>query len=885
MKTKSLVWATCWMLSLFIVSTTAGATGYTLTVSAQGSGIVTRNPTNITYPSGVTVSVLATPAAGWYFANWSGDASGSVNPLDVTMNANLAITGNFLPYPAYTLTLVTNGQGTIALSPTGSSYLSNTVVTATATPAAGWVFTGWSGDTNSSANPLPLTLNTNLALTGSFAQLPAFDVTPASVTNAVGSTVSFTSHALGTAPLTYQWFFINGALPNAAGATLALTNTTLSQVGNYWVIATNLYGSATSSVAMLTLTNAGGSTNMVNTADEAVLRAAIAKGGWVGLGFNGPLTLTNTITITNQVILDGKNVAAIISGGNAVRLFYVAPGASLTATNLTLADGNDLITSSSQGTNAEAGAIYNDGGYVMLFGCTLTNNNAQSLIYGGLARGGAIFNNGGTVLLSQCALLNNAVVGGGYNSLAQFTINTALGGAIYTTNGWVTIAGGRLSSNVCQSVCGSYYGTGLAMGGALFQASGELMVTKSAFTFNQTLGGTSYPSTPTGPASPAYGGALAASGGSLTIAHSQFSTNRARGGDAGYYNQSGSASGGAVYSAATLCVVDSSFAGNQSASGQNNYNGGREAYAGAIYNLGSATLNRCSIYANSVQGGNALATMGSAVHGGAGFGGGIFNASLLAATNCTIALNSVGGGFGDYTFLSTGVSGNGFGGGIFNNTNATLNAMNLTIASNLCISPAQTGSTNGLALGTQLANTNGILSLHNCLIAGTNSNVYGPITDDGYNFCSDATAQFSGGSSFNNTNPKLAPLADYGGTTLCMALLPDSPAIDYAGGTGLPDTDQRGFVRPFGDGPDSGAYEYGSYQPNMPLALNLSVKGNTLQLAFTALATNVYRLQMSTDLHTWSDLNTNGPFAGDTILTHTINPQDYSRCFFRLLKQ
>ena len=55
-----------------------------------------------------------------------------------------------------------------------------------------------------------------------------------------------------------------------------------------------------------------------------------------------------------------------------------------------------------------------------------------------------------------------------------------------------------------------------------------------------------------------------------------------------------------------------------------------------------------------------------------------------------------------------------------------------------------------------------------------------------------------------------------------MALLPNSPAIDYVygGSTGQPTTDQRGYVRPFGDYPDSGAFEYGSHlavQPVLPV--------------------------------------------------------------------
>ena len=146
----------------------------------------------------------------------------------------------------------------------------------------------------------------------------------------------------------------------------------------------------------LVITNSIGTTNVVNSPDEASLRASIKIGGWVSLGFNGTIIITNTINITNNVILDGSSVSATISGGNAVRLFYVAPGASLSMTNLTLANGMILGNGSSiltngvgTGTPADAGAIYNDHGAVTLTACTATNNSARSLIRwrGGSRRG------------------------------------------------------------------------------------------------------------------------------------------------------------------------------------------------------------------------------------------------------------------------------------------------------------------------------------------------------------------------------------------------------------------------------------------------------------------------------------------------------------------
>jgi hypothetical protein len=56
-------------------------------------------------------------------------------------------------------------------------------------------------------------------------------------------------------------------------------------------------------------------------------------------------------------------------------------------------------------------------------------------------------------------------------------------------------------------------------------------------------------------------------------------------------------------------------------------------------------------------------------------------------------------------------------------------------------------------------------------------------------------------------DPLLGPLADNGGPTRTMALLPGSPAIDAGDGTGAPANDQRGFARVVGAASDVGAFE------------------------------------------------------------------------------
>jgi uncharacterized repeat protein (TIGR02543 family) len=67
---------------------------FTLNTTAI-NGTIAKNPNQTAYNSGSIVVLTATPASGYVFTSWSGDASGSANPLTVVMNANKNITANF----------------------------------------------------------------------------------------------------------------------------------------------------------------------------------------------------------------------------------------------------------------------------------------------------------------------------------------------------------------------------------------------------------------------------------------------------------------------------------------------------------------------------------------------------------------------------------------------------------------------------------------------------------------------------------------------------------------------------------------------------------------------------------------------------------------------
>ncbi|MDB5004712.1 MAG: cell wall/surface repeat protein [Mucilaginibacter sp.] len=76
------------LVANFVINT------YTLNVTAT-NGTVAKNPNQPTYNYGTTVQLTATANPGFIFSSWSGDASGSVNPLTVSMTSNKNITANF----------------------------------------------------------------------------------------------------------------------------------------------------------------------------------------------------------------------------------------------------------------------------------------------------------------------------------------------------------------------------------------------------------------------------------------------------------------------------------------------------------------------------------------------------------------------------------------------------------------------------------------------------------------------------------------------------------------------------------------------------------------------------------------------------------------------
>ncbi len=160
---------------------------FTLAVTASEGGTVS-NPGD-THNENSNVSVTATPANGFTFLGWTGDASGSTNPLSVSMTENKNITATF-SRSQYALSMGVAGQGSVnqelvSTAKSKTDYESGSTIRLTATAESGWLFCKWEGlsagfiDTATGQkeapidfdNPIEITVDNSINATATFEQI------------------------------------------------------------------------------------------------------------------------------------------------------------------------------------------------------------------------------------------------------------------------------------------------------------------------------------------------------------------------------------------------------------------------------------------------------------------------------------------------------------------------------------------------------------------------------------------------------------------------------------------------------------------------------------------------------------------------------------------
>jgi len=145
---------------------------YTLTVNVVGSGSVTKNPDQLTYPCGTQVTLTAIPDPCWTFSHWSGDLTGSTTPDTITMDSDKTVTAHFTKIN-YTLTITSTSGGTTSPVPGAYQHPCSSNVQVTAIPDPCYRFDHWELDSVDvgSVNPYTVHMDANHTLHAVFTKI------------------------------------------------------------------------------------------------------------------------------------------------------------------------------------------------------------------------------------------------------------------------------------------------------------------------------------------------------------------------------------------------------------------------------------------------------------------------------------------------------------------------------------------------------------------------------------------------------------------------------------------------------------------------------------------------------------------------------------------
>ncbi len=251
------------------------------------SGTVLAGATTATY----TVASATLTDAGTYsvlVTNSLGSTYSATAAVTVTQPAAPAITVQ--PQP---LSVVTGGTATFSAEVTGapspafqwlkdgtplsgatSRVLSLSAVSATNAGS----YTVIVSNTLGTVVSTPATLTVTLPVTA-----PTFTSQPRSQSASAGSTVVFTTGVSASPAPAFQWLRNGALLPGATNSSLLLPSVSPADAGNYYVIASNGAGSATSATATLTVTPGSALSNLsVRTtlaAGQTLIVGAVVSGG------------------------------------------------------------------------------------------------------------------------------------------------------------------------------------------------------------------------------------------------------------------------------------------------------------------------------------------------------------------------------------------------------------------------------------------------------------------------------------------------------------------------------------------------------------------------------------------------------------------------------
>ena len=132
-------------------------------------------PAYRTFMEDTVIQLEAQPRDGYDFIGWSGDLSGSENPVTIEMDSAKNVTANFsnIMHPlTIQVTIQVNGSGSTNPTTGTYSYGKETEIDIIATPDSGWQFNSWSGGAADPTSPeTTILIDSDKSITANFSQI------------------------------------------------------------------------------------------------------------------------------------------------------------------------------------------------------------------------------------------------------------------------------------------------------------------------------------------------------------------------------------------------------------------------------------------------------------------------------------------------------------------------------------------------------------------------------------------------------------------------------------------------------------------------------------------------------------------------------------------
>ncbi len=305
----ALAWNSAEGATYKIESSPDNSTWTTLSSTTTSGGLTTNftATTNTNYYR-VTLTALATYDSGGTYGTPVGKTASvlygtpATAPSITTHPANATVTvGN-----SVTFTVVATGTGTLSYqwkkagaAISGATSASYSIVSPALSDAGSYTVTVTNSVGSTTSNAATLTVN-------SASVAPSITTQPAGQTVAVGSSVTFTVVASGTAPLSYQWSKGGSAIGGAASASYTIASAQAADSGSYSVAVVNSLGSVTSNAVTLTVNGTATAPAITGQPSNATIAA--------GAGATFTVTASGTTPLTYQW---SKNSAAISGATSA----------------------------------------------------------------------------------------------------------------------------------------------------------------------------------------------------------------------------------------------------------------------------------------------------------------------------------------------------------------------------------------------------------------------------------------------------------------------------------------------------------------------------------------------------------------------------------------